>query len=51
MSSWGWAVFETPTVAGLSRQIDAGAGESGPTHGPTFTEVHGLAPSEVHPAT
>ncbi|MCB0941189.1 MAG: amino acid adenylation domain-containing protein, partial [Mycobacterium sp.] len=42
------AVFETPTVAGLSRQIDAGAGESGPTHGPTFTDVHGLAPSEVH---
>ena len=42
------AVFETPTVAGLSRQIDAGAGESGPTHGPSFTDVHGVAPSEVH---
>ena len=42
------AVFETPTVCGLARQIDAGAGESGPAHGPSFTEVHGVAPSEVH---
>ncbi|MCB9416987.1 MAG: amino acid adenylation domain-containing protein [Mycolicibacterium sp.] len=42
------AVFETPTVCGLARQIDAGAGESGPAHGPSFAEVHGVAPSEVH---
>ena len=42
------AVFETPTVAGLARQVDAGAGESAPAHGPNFTEVHGVAPSEVH---
>ena len=42
------AVFETPTVCGLARQIDAGAGGSGPTHGPSFAEVHGVAPSEVH---
>ena len=42
------AVFETPTVAGLSRQVDAGAGDAGPGHGPSFTDVHGVAPSEVH---
>ncbi|MFN8042486.1 MAG: amino acid adenylation domain-containing protein [Mycobacterium sp.] len=42
------AVFEAPTVCRLARQVDAGAGDSGPAHGPSFTDVHGVAPSEVH---
>ncbi|HNM86921.1 MAG TPA: amino acid adenylation domain-containing protein, partial [Mycobacterium sp.] len=44
------AIFETPTVAGLAHQVDTGAGDSGPAHGPSFAEVHGVAPSEVHAA-
>ena len=42
------AVFESPTVAGLARQVEAGADDAGPSHGPSFADVHGVAPSEVH---
>ena len=43
------AVFETPTVCGLARQIDAGAGEAGPAHGPTSPRSTGWRPARCTP--
>ena len=42
------AIFEAPTVAGLGRQIQAGAGDSSTLHGPSFAQVHGRAATELY---
>ena len=42
------AIFEAPTVAGLGRQIQAGAGDSSTLHGPSFAQVHGQAATELY---
>ena len=42
------AVFEAPTVAGLGRQIEAGAGDSSTLHGPSSAQVHGRAAAGLY---
>ena len=44
-----YTLFEAPTVAGLSHQVNGGPASALPsTHGPSFASVHGSDVSEVH---